>query len=127
MDPNRVLDIILESFENNPSMNQTFINLLRNYKSEDETICQIIGFKYQALNEQESKLQQEKNIDLDSRSGIDQQTQQDFHFYQLHNVQFKNSLLYTVTAYLLKYEMIDLDSLMPHVFKIPLFGFHNNL
>ena len=118
LDPNRVLDIILESFENMPSMHRTFIPLLQKYKAEDDTICQIIGFKFQALNQQEAKLQQQAHLEpesVSSKSNIDQQTQGDIAFFQQHHTYFEKSLLYTATAYLLKYKMINLDSLMPHV------------
>lgn len=118
LDPNRVLDIVLESFENTPTLHRTFIPLLQKYKADNETICQIIGFKFQALNQQEAKLQsQAHKEETNSKSNIDQQTQQDFDFFQHQHIQFKNSLLYTATAYLLKYNMIDLDLLMPHVKK----------
>ena len=50
MDPNRVLDIILESFENNLNNYKNYVKLLKEYKSENETICNIIGFKFQSLN-----------------------------------------------------------------------------
>ncbi len=103
-------------------MHESFISLLKNYKAEDETICQIIGFKFQSLNQQETKLQSQKDttdtstINSTSKNqAIDQQTLQDFNFFQSHHLRFKNSHLYTVAAYLLKYNMIDLDLLMPHV------------
>jgi hypothetical protein len=105
-------------------MHHSFISLLRNYKAEDETICQIIGFKFQSLNQQETAIQQKSSLDTPDitntgsstkTQGLDQQTQQDFNFFQSQHVQFKNSHLYTVAAYLLKYNMIDLDLLMPHV------------
>ena len=111
MDPNRVLDIILESFENSPSMHGTFIPLLKDYKPEDETICQIIGFKFQSLNQKEKQLQQ---LQLDTNH-LDQQQQSEFNMYQLYQAQSKANMLYAATSYLLKYDMIDLDLLMPHV------------
>ena len=49
MDPNRVLDIILESFENNLQNHKNYVKLLQDYKSENGTICNIIGFKFQSL------------------------------------------------------------------------------
>ena len=111
LDPNRVLDIILESFENNPSMHVAFINLLKAYKAEDETICQIIGFKFQSLHQQEKDLlTQHQQMQTENTDKLDT------HFYQNH-LKFLNSTLYTVTSYLLKYKMIDLDLLMPHVIK----------
>ena len=111
LDPNRVLDIILESFENNPSMHVAFINLLKAYKAEDETICQIIGFKFQSLHQQEKDLlTQHQQMQTENTDKLDT------HFYQNH-LKFLNSTLYTVTSYLFKYKMIDLDLLMPHVIK----------
>lgn len=111
LDPNRVLDIILESFENNPAMHVAFINLLKAYKAEDETICQIIGFKFQSLHQQEKDLlTQHQQMQTENTDKLDT------HFYQNH-LKFLNSTLYIVTSYLLKYKMIDLDLLMPHVIK----------
>ncbi len=96
MDPNRVLDIILESFENNPLMYTTFIGLLKHYKAEDETICQIIGFKFQALYQQ-----QQLHAKTHKNDSADHQT--------LQEDRISIESLYTVTSYLLKYKMIDLD------------------
>ena len=100
LDPNRVLDIILESFENNPLMYQTFIGLLKHYKADDETICQIIGFKFQSLHQQQQLHAKNHKSDsdvcmLEDRISVES--------------------LYTVTSYLLKYKIIDLDLLMSHV------------
>ena len=90
-------------------MHGTFIPLLKNYKSENETICQIIGFKFQSLNQKEKQLQQ-----LQMDTNLDQQ-QTEFNMYQLYQAQSKANILYAATSYLLKYDMIDLDLLMPHV------------
>ena len=79
LDPNRVLDIILESFENNPSMHVAFINLLKAYKAEDETICQIIGFKVHSLHQQEKDLlTQHQQMQTENTDKLDT------HFYQNH-------------------------------------------
>lgn len=125
LDPNRVLDIILESFENNPSMHEAFIDLLKAYKAEDETICQIIGFKFQSLHQQEKDLlqqfQQQQQQQMD-QTDTNASNKFDAYFYNNH-VKFSNSSLYTVTSYLLKYKMIDIDLLMPHVIKMRTYNF----
>lgn len=88
LDPNRVLDIILESFENNPQMYETFLALLKHYKADDDTICQIIGFKYQSLHQ----------------------------LNQTNDDQPSSDSLYLVTSYLLKHRLIDLNDLLPHLY-----------
>lgn len=103
LDPNRVLDIILESFENNPLMYKTFIGLLKHYKAEDETICQIIGFKFQSLHQQQQSQAKSRKADSDVT------------LQELISEHISIESLYTVTSYLLKYKMIDLDLLMMHV------------
>ena len=42
-------------------MFKTFIGLLKHYKAEDDTICQIVGFKFQSLNQQQ--IQQQAKTD----------------------------------------------------------------
>ena len=117
-----MLDIILESFENNPAMHETFIGLLKHYKSEDDTICQIIGFKFQALHQQEVQLQRQQTAASSSaaesnENGSVSDSSSDQYQYKSHQALHSHKIasLYTVTAYLLKYKMIDLDSLMLHV------------
>lgn len=46
LDPNRVLDIILESFERRPDESDFFIPLVRTYTNDRETLCHILGFKF---------------------------------------------------------------------------------
>lgn len=46
LDPNRVLDIILESFETRPEQHHLFIELLRSYMPNADVICEILGYKY---------------------------------------------------------------------------------
>ncbi len=100
LDPNRVLDIILESFENSPTMFKTFIGLLKHYKAEDDTICQIVGFKFQALHQ---KQQQQASSKSDTKQEPD-----------VENISIES--LYKITSYLLKHNIIDLDSLTPHLY-----------
>lgn len=49
MDPNRVLDIMLDAFEYHPNEENFFIALLNAYLShyEKSTMCHILGFKFQ--------------------------------------------------------------------------------
>ncbi|XP_058986277.1 THO complex subunit 2 [Musca domestica] len=46
LDPNRVLDIILESFESRPERWQLFIPLLRAYMPNGTIICEVLGYKF---------------------------------------------------------------------------------
>lgn len=71
-------------------MYHTFLGLLKHYKAEDDTICQIIGFKFQSLHQ------------LNQANKTDDSSQ--------------DSSLYLITSYLLMHKIIDLDSLMPHLY-----------
>ncbi|XP_038107405.1 THO complex subunit 2 isoform X2 [Culex quinquefasciatus] len=46
LDPNRVLDIILESFEQRPEHDKIFIPLLQAYINDGTIICEVLGYKY---------------------------------------------------------------------------------
>ena len=47
LDPNRVLDIILESFECRPQLHgRLFVPLIRSYMSDSLTLCEVLGFKF---------------------------------------------------------------------------------
>ncbi len=47
LDPNRVLDVILESFECRPQLHsRLFVPLIRSYMSDSSTLCEVLGFKY---------------------------------------------------------------------------------
>jgi THO complex subunit 2 len=50
LDPNRVLDIILDSFEKNVS-NDVYIELLKDKKIKRSTISQVLGFKFLNYND----------------------------------------------------------------------------
>lgn len=45
LDPNRVLDIILESFEARPQLDKLFIPLIKNYMGDPQVISEVLGFK----------------------------------------------------------------------------------
>jgi len=46
LDPNRVIDLVLEAFECQPNC-KFFIPLLQSLRPSAETVCEIIGFKLQ--------------------------------------------------------------------------------
>uniref|UniRef100_A0A9J2PZ50 THO complex subunit 2 n=1 Tax=Ascaris lumbricoides TaxID=6252 RepID=A0A9J2PZ50_ASCLU len=46
LDPNRVLDIILECFEASPQRRRFFISLLADFKASADDLCSILGFKF---------------------------------------------------------------------------------
>ena len=46
LDPNRVLDIILESFECQLDQHDFFIELLREYTPDKQTLNDLLGFKF---------------------------------------------------------------------------------
>ncbi|XP_015599457.1 THO complex subunit 2 isoform X2 [Cephus cinctus] len=48
LDPNRVLDILLETFENRPEDDGLFIPLIRSYMSDQQVLCEVLGFKYRS-------------------------------------------------------------------------------
>ncbi|CAC5396379.1 THOC2 [Mytilus coruscus] len=54
LDPNRVLDILLESFENRPEHDQFYIPMFREYVSEPKTLCNIMGFKFKFYASEET-------------------------------------------------------------------------
>ncbi|XP_070553830.1 THO complex subunit 2-like isoform X2 [Ptychodera flava] len=51
LDPNRVLDIILEGFECRPQLDNFFVSLLQTYMGDANTLCQIMGFKFHFYTE----------------------------------------------------------------------------
>jgi THO complex subunit 2 len=46
LDPNRVLDIILESFECRPEHDDFFIPLIRSYMGDPKILSEVLGFKF---------------------------------------------------------------------------------
>uniref|UniRef100_A0A3Q3KHK3 THO complex subunit 2 n=1 Tax=Monopterus albus TaxID=43700 RepID=A0A3Q3KHK3_MONAL len=58
LDPNRVLDIILEVYESRSDQDEFFLSLIESYMCEPLTLCHILGFKfkfYQEPNEETPK------------------------------------------------------------------------
>ena len=46
LDPNRVLDIILEVYECRSDQDEFFVSLIKSYMCEHQTLCHILGFKF---------------------------------------------------------------------------------
>ena len=46
LDPNRVLDILLESFECRPSGQDFFIPVIKAFTNDSDRLCHILGFKF---------------------------------------------------------------------------------
>lgn len=46
LDPNRVLDVILEAFECNLEQRDFFLSLLHDYPCEKSTFVNVLGFKF---------------------------------------------------------------------------------
>ena len=46
LDPNRVIDVMLESFECRPHLQDFYLPLLRSYVSDAVTLCHILGFRF---------------------------------------------------------------------------------
>jgi len=47
LDPNRVIDILLESFESRPELDEFYIPLIEAYVQDNVTLCHCLGFKFQ--------------------------------------------------------------------------------
>lgn len=54
LDPNRVLDVILESFEIRPERYELFIPILKSYMPDSNIISEVLGYKYRNLCDDET-------------------------------------------------------------------------
>lgn len=52
VDPNRVLDVILESFEARPERHELFIPLLQSYMPDSNIISEVLGYKYRNFQDE---------------------------------------------------------------------------
>nr|XP_034300331.1 THO complex subunit 2 [Crassostrea gigas] len=80
LDPNRVLDVLLESFECRPHLENFYVPLFKEYVTERKTLCHILGFKFRFFQDEETP-----------------------------------TSLYKVAALLLQHNLIDLETLYPHL------------
>jgi hypothetical protein len=52
LDPNRVLDLILEAFEMHPELHSTiFIPLINSFMPDSRVLSEIMGFKFKSFHE----------------------------------------------------------------------------
>ncbi|XP_040906858.1 THO complex subunit 2 isoform X4 [Toxotes jaculatrix] len=51
LDPNRVLDIILEVYKSRSDQDEFFLSLIKSYMCEPLTLCHILGFKFKFYQE----------------------------------------------------------------------------
>ncbi|XP_057661904.1 THO complex subunit 2 isoform X1 [Diorhabda carinulata] len=58
LDPNRVLDIILESFENKPKDSKIFIPLINSYMNDSRIISEVLSTKFGFLRNNEQEIPQ---------------------------------------------------------------------
>ncbi|XP_052792425.1 THO complex subunit 2-like isoform X2 [Mya arenaria] len=54
LDPNRVIDVLLESFENRPEVEDFYIPLIQSYVQDNETLCHCLGLKFQFFKDDET-------------------------------------------------------------------------
>ena len=47
LDPNRVIDVLLESFEMRPELESYYVPLISSYIKDKVTLCHVLGFKFQ--------------------------------------------------------------------------------
>jgi THO complex subunit 2 len=47
LDPNRMLDLVLESFEHHLEYAHVYVDLLHLLHFDSLTLCQLVGFKFQ--------------------------------------------------------------------------------
>ncbi|XP_048243407.1 THO complex subunit 2-like [Haliotis rufescens] len=52
LDPNRVLDIMLEAFECRPEQESFYIPLFKDYVTDKLTLCHILGFRFHEQNQE---------------------------------------------------------------------------
>lgn len=51
LDPNRVLDIIIESYEMHPDRSKLFVPLLQSYVQSGSVVCEVLGYKFRHFSE----------------------------------------------------------------------------
>ncbi|CRK88716.1 CLUMA_CG002522, isoform A [Clunio marinus] len=54
LDPNRVLDVILESFESRSEQHELFIPLLKSYMPDSNIISEVLGYKYRNYSDEQT-------------------------------------------------------------------------
>jgi THO complex subunit 2 len=116
LDPNRVLDIALDVFEQRPSHHLSFVTLLRRFKVAN--IVHILGFKlaqYHHARDSESEKPLSKgssdsksNIPSSGKKGVEANTKAKV------NTVTPNSL-YALAAMLVMQDLVNIDELLPYL------------
>ena len=123
LDPNRVLDIILEVFETNPKRWATYIPLIRSYMTQHSALCNILGFKFQSYLDQqkssgvveggESEMEMKEGDVQEDRLGSgdgDGPVQED-----LMAKTVGCDGLYRITALMIKEKLLSLEDIYPRL------------
>lgn len=66
LDPNRVLDIILEVYESRSDQDDFFLSLIKSYMCEPLTLCHILGFKFKFYQVGKSVTTQSKKTNFNN-------------------------------------------------------------
>jgi len=64
IDPNRMLDLVIESFEYHLEYTKIYVDLLRLLHFDQITLCQLIGFKFQQYQVKYSFLENKIRIEV---------------------------------------------------------------
>ncbi|CAB3360322.1 Hypothetical predicted protein [Cloeon dipterum] len=88
LDPNRVLDVILESFECRPQHDEFFVPLIRSYMGDRKLLSEVLGYKFTLYHK-----------------GIKEAAKPD------SEPLCTPTSLYTVTALMLKHDVVSLDDI----------------
>ena len=106
LDPNRVLDVILEAFECLPQNVDFFVSLLRHHTHNKDTLCQVLGFKF--------KFYQKFAEEAAAVAAVDGELNDDATAVAAASSKTPDSL-HRVAALLLQHDLVDLDSVYPHL------------
>lgn len=85
LDPNRVLDIILESLECRPELEDVLIELLHLYVNDQVTLCHILGFKFHFYQVSETNKKERTKVYLKRLSLISCFQVRDQRFHESSN------------------------------------------
>jgi THO complex subunit 2 len=88
LDPNRVLDVIIESFECRPQLDEFFVPLVRSYMADRKILSEVLGYKFSLYH---SGLKESASANSEPLC--------------------TPSSLYTVTALMLKHDVVSLDDI----------------
>ena len=92
LDPNRVLDLILETWQNYPDKNEFFLDLVHLFPKQDDTLANMLGFNFAFYEVKQGRKKYRKGVILNLYSLFIQQIEtSSVHFVRLQLNQ-KNTL-----------------------------------